>query len=412
MKTFLLNSGLALLQDQSNNLIDKLELTGFEIGSGIGEIVDRDITDPVDQLLHVGTIDDMFITPIHTEEVLISCEINKNVLEFRPGNILLRANNGIAFLISISEHSMFKFQTSLTTVGTKLIFNIIINLPGLLDRFDFSNLSQKVATFKTFATDLDVTRWAWEEPINQIFVDNDTRTNTPAFVISSGRNFWSNPLIKNYEDFYETWGTKYPWLNASPDGLLPVRQAYWAGSLFWTGWDSPIVSDYNEYLTKVNGYETPNNHIVYNVQCQCGTIVIQGTIADTNTFSTEILWQMDDGTESNCIKIIRDPDDGFIKYLITLEDVIVEEIILGFVPLSAMFKLAVSWFEGVIRGSLNGGSVTELLGAPFTVFTFEREGSDSNDANEWLGSTMSFGRFSEELHPNILRRMSLIGENN
>lgn len=407
MKTFLLNSGLELLQDQSNDIIEKIVFTGFEIGSGIGEVVDRDSTAVAGQLLHTGGIESMFITPIHTDEVLISCEIGKEVLEFRPGNILLRANDGIAFLISISQSSMFKFQTTLTSVGTKLIFNTIINIPGLIDRFDLSNLSQKVATFKTFATDLDVTRWAWEEPVNQLFVENDGRLNTPAIVISSGRNYWSNPFIKKYDELYETWATRYPWLEVLPIGKSPNRQADYSINNFWMGWPKLNTTNKQTYFDEVGGYEDIEGNTLYDVQCSCGAIIITAT-ASIGSFDMEVLWQMDYGSESNSMKIIRDPDDKHIKFLITLDDILVKEVSVGYVADGVMFKIGMSWFQSVIRGSLNGSPAISINDAPFTVFVIEREGTTANLQNKWLGVKHSYARFSDELSNEVLQLMSVI----
>lgn len=407
MKTFLLNSGLDLLQAQSNNQIDKIVITGFEIGSGIGEVVDRDSTTVAGTLLYTGTSESIFITPIHTDEVLISCEINKAVLELRPGNILLRANDGNALLISISQTSMFKFQTTMTSVGTKLIFNIIINIPGLSNRFDFSNINQKTATFKTFATDLDVTRWAWEEPVNQLFIENDARINKPAFVVSSGRNYWGNPFAANYNQLYETWGTRFPWLEVLPTGSLPVRQSNYYNNVFWMGWPKLTTSDKQEYFDNVDAFEDSEGNTVYNIECSCGGIIIIAT-ASSVSYNMEVLWQMDYGTESNCLKIIRDPDDNNIKFLIILDDLLVNQLTLGLIEDGNTFKLAMSWHNNVIRASMNGSESMYLNDAPFSAFQFEREGIASNLQDSWLGVKHSFARFKDELSDEVLQRMSVM----
>jgi hypothetical protein len=69
-----------------------------------------------------------------------------------------------------------------------------------LDRFDLSNLSEDVATFARFETDDALTRWPWQEDADQIFIERDGRSKTPAFVVQSGRMFWGSPFVYDFDN--------------------------------------------------------------------------------------------------------------------------------------------------------------------------------------------------------------------
>ena len=407
MKTFLLDSGVSLLQDQNNSVIAKLQFTGFEVGSGIGEIVDRDTTSVAGDLLYTADHTSMFITPLHTNEFMVSCEVPKTALEFRPGNILLRCNEGRAFILSISEYAMFKFQTTLTTVGTKLIFNIIINIPGLMDRFDLSNLTQKTATFKEFDTDDLVTRWAWEEPVNQIFVDTDGRTEDPAFVVAVGRNFWSSPFIKDYSEIYETWATKYPWLKTLPNGLLPIRQVHHEEEQYWLGWPRLTAESYESYLEETLGEEIEENISVYAVDNTNGGTIFAQVNTSVTPNEDEVLWQIDDGSGDNHVKIYRNYMNNQIRLIILADSDLILAQNLTIIPDNTEINMAVAFRDTGLAISINGNPVIEVNEAlALDILTYEREGIAADDSSWWKGDIITFARFLEPLSNDTLQYLS------
>lgn len=84
-----------------------------------------------------------------------------------------------------------------------------------------------------------------------------------------------------------------------------------------------------------------------------GTLVLEGFAAPGS--GTQVLWQCDDGTESERFRLVRNSSNE-IHFIVTDGGSAVADLNLGTVANDASFKVAVSWKADDIVGSLNGAA--------------------------------------------------------
>jgi hypothetical protein len=198
MRAKLLTSGADLFGQQSNEDIEFVQFTGFRLGStkGPAETMDRDITAPLGTLVYTGTENQISYTPMSDDMVLITAIVPRGFAQIEPGNIVFYGNDDTAMFGAIAESSILKLQMNEGNAGTQLTYTFILRMPGLMDRFDFTNLQARTAEFQRYDNDFELTRWPYEEASDQIIVEADARIEErPALVIiAMGQLYWGMPL--------------------------------------------------------------------------------------------------------------------------------------------------------------------------------------------------------------------------
>lgn len=196
----LLDTGAALFAQQSNGDIPSVVLTGFKVGSGVGEVMDSDITEPMGTLIYEGDTTQMFYTPMSDDTILITCIVPRLEPESRPGNLILYANDGIALFGSLSEVDIQKYKQTDISAGTRITYTILIRMPDLMDRFDFSNINARTAEMKMFDSDHDLTRWPYEEANDQIIIQADSRVDDKPAVVFNIMGLYYGVPLRDYAD--------------------------------------------------------------------------------------------------------------------------------------------------------------------------------------------------------------------
>ncbi len=98
----------------------------------------------------------------------------------------------------------------------------------------------------------------------------------------------------------------------------------------------------------------------------------------------QVLWQRDDGTEDNRLRIVRDSSTN-VRFIVTAGGNEQVNIDLGTVAASTFFSVAIRAAANNFAASLNAGSVTtDTSGTMPTGITTERLGRDSA-GNQWFG---------------------------
>lgn len=199
MQTFLLNSGVGLLTAQSNEDIASIIITGFKVGTTIGDAVAHSNTEPEGDIVFESDESNIYYVPVSQDEVLLIFRIEKEETFLPMGNIVIYGNSDTAFVAAIANHAIFKFEKTEHQVGTTMSFSMILHIPNLMDRFDFSNLTLRTTDLRAFDTEDEVTRWPWEEASDQLFVEEDSRTGRPTYVAQAARQFWATSKVKDFD---------------------------------------------------------------------------------------------------------------------------------------------------------------------------------------------------------------------
>lgn len=113
-----------------------------------------------------------------------------------------------------------------------------------------------------------------------------------------------------------------------------------------------------------------------------GTLLLTGTTP--GGAGTQVIAQVDDGTENNRFRIVLDSSNN-VRFIVTTSSVEVCNLNLGTVANSTAFKVAAAWAANDFAASLNGGAVgTDSSGSLPTV-TSLKIGKSSTSGEEWGG---------------------------
>lgn len=201
MKTYLYDSGVTKLAEQDGQQT-KLSFTGFKL-SDVSEAsfsFDAAVNTLPGNVVHTGTIERMYYVPLTQHEAIIQCLVDRDVAEMSIGAVQLLVDS-VPFSVSIASHNFIKLATVPDeTVGTLYMFQLLMSIPDLLNRFSFANLDNRLATFASYADNDSMIRWAWEEIHDQVVVDNHTQFNAPVFVLNAWNEYWGCPLTAEMND--------------------------------------------------------------------------------------------------------------------------------------------------------------------------------------------------------------------
>lgn len=113
-----------------------------------------------------------------------------------------------------------------------------------------------------------------------------------------------------------------------------------------------------------------------------GTLLLTGKTPSGS--GTLVMGQIDDGTENNRFRIVRDSSND-LRFIVTTSTTEVCNINLGTVANDTSFKVAVAWADNDFAACLNGGTVgTDVSGTLPTVTSF-KIGKSSTSGEEWGG---------------------------
>ncbi len=110
---------------------------------------------------------------------------------------------------------------------------------------------------------------------------------------------------------------------------------------------------------------------------------IRGRPAPTNT--TQVLWQADDGTSNNMIRVRRN-GVGDVYATAVIASVTVLDVRIGAVADNAEFRLAFRWAANDFTASLNGATVVTNTAAAMPAGLVNERLGHATGGNEWFGT--------------------------
>lgn len=109
---------------------------------------------------------------------------------------------------------------------------------------------------------------------------------------------------------------------------------------------------------------------------------------------TNVLWQIDDGTAANRLRIVRNASNE-IHFIATVGSSDVADINLGTVANSTVFRVAFRAAANDFAACLNGGSVsTDTVGSMPAGMVNGRISGDSASSNQWAGTIASLSEWT------------------
>ena len=164
-----------------------------------------------------------------------------------------------------------------------------------------------------------------------------------------------------------------------------------SGIYVWQ-WDMVLGTLETSYIPATSSDVTRNADVVTlstssYPHSSSGACTITGTTAVGTNGANQVLWQCDDGTENNRLRIVRDSSTN-LRFIVTAGGVEQCNIDLGTVANSTEFVVSVGWAENDFSASLNAGvPVTDTLGSVPAVTT-ARIGS-SVTGEQWCGHILN-----------------------
>lgn len=164
MRTILLSAGLAKLDEQTYR-DDKLFITGFDLGVrpvSRAQIEAWDNTEVPLNNMQGGVVliaDHTMVTYLETKPGMIQLtgHIPESVPQIEIGNVTFYCgydqDERVPFSFSATDASSIKIQASRDSPGYAYWFNLMLRIPNLHDRFDFSNLERRVPEFMRVASE-------------------------------------------------------------------------------------------------------------------------------------------------------------------------------------------------------------------------------------------------------------------
>lgn len=204
MKTYMYDSGVAKLAAQDGQGY-KLNFTGFVLSDTDTYVpVASDNTLP-GNVVYTGAPANMRYIPITNDQVLLQCIVTREVAQITIGAVQLFVDDA-PFCVSVATDKFIKLERVLEeTVGTRFMYQLLIDIPQLQDRISFVNLAQNVVRFKAVAEDESLVRWPWEESNDQLFVDLHTGINRPIPILNAWNRYWACPLMAEMDNDNMFW---------------------------------------------------------------------------------------------------------------------------------------------------------------------------------------------------------------
>lgn len=206
MRTHIYNSGMAALTAQDGQAW-KVVFSGFKITDAVNIAFNGAVNTLPGNIVYTGNDTKIRFVPVTSDEVLVQCIVDKSVGQLTAGSLQLLVNyNGnvnVPFSLTIGTEGFVKLaNVEDTAVGTRLVYQLMLIIPDLTNRFSFVNLKPNVAKFHNVANEDVMPRFAWEEQYDQVTINTHTKLNKPVFVLNAWDDYWGCPLLGKMSD---TW---------------------------------------------------------------------------------------------------------------------------------------------------------------------------------------------------------------
>lgn len=203
MKIDLLLTGLQALTAQSHAPGGKITLTRWALGDATDFTYVNTMTNAQGGIFATGDASKMIYVQQDSDKAMIICRLTPDDPTGVVGNLVLFCSfQGAEYpLLMMQQHVPVrdvKLQRTVHRVGTELNLNVSFSIPGLLNRFDFSNLTVEKPSWLNISTEFDLPA-AFLEERDQVVVDNFGGTGKPALLFNAGNEFYGFGPLQFYQ---------------------------------------------------------------------------------------------------------------------------------------------------------------------------------------------------------------------
>lgn len=149
----MLESGLAALTAQANSVSGaKITLTRFELATELKSNWPPYLTEVRGSILYSGSLADMRFSGLSDDIVVVSFMVDRNQLEGVIGNMILYCSfedveYPFARVTPANNERNIKLQTSEAHFGMDYFVRVIMSIPDIVNRIDFTPIVNEEATF-------------------------------------------------------------------------------------------------------------------------------------------------------------------------------------------------------------------------------------------------------------------------
>lgn len=255
---------------------------------------------------------------------------------------------------------------------------------------------------QTFALSLfaNITAGSWANTLGcKFFTNTDMWSSVPAYISTDGAAIWSGGMPINNANLgalrkMGTWtpsqaatasftADTYLLTDATNGAAFNVTLQWGGHQIELTGTEGGFPST---YIPTSSGTVTRAADVVTLAASgyATGSVSITGKAAYGRGSIDQVLWQWDDGTENNRLRIVRDSSAN-LRFIATSGGVQQANLVLGTVINNLIFGVTVNWTASAFAGSLNGAAVVSTAsGTVPSGLTTQRFGQDST-GNYWWG---------------------------
>jgi hypothetical protein len=136
---------------------EKLKIKSFQIGDGIGEIVETDYTTIKGNLTYSGTEAEIYYQIVYSDLIVISIIIQNKNSEIKAGNLVLFFEDDTPILQCYNDtYEITINPTDNLNVGDSFILNINMYYSNIVDAFDLNNLKSQEFDFVSINSNTDI----------------------------------------------------------------------------------------------------------------------------------------------------------------------------------------------------------------------------------------------------------------
>lgn len=203
MKAYLLDEGYNALIAQATSG-DKLQFSRFQVGSSLSTGGNQALAGAAGTVWFTGSASDMAISPFTSEQVDVWCQIEHDDPTGVIGNVVLFVTLGsveYAFMLlePVAGMSNVKLKTSVHKVGMHADLHLLMTFPNLLDRFDFSNLTQFDVGWLEVDTELEVPH-SFTTLHDQMVIAEHSELGRPVLALNLGNRWMACPILFTLAD--------------------------------------------------------------------------------------------------------------------------------------------------------------------------------------------------------------------
>lgn len=194
MKIDLLLTGTQVLTAQALSPLTKIKPSRWALGDAVDFTFANTMSNAQGNIFATGDKTRMVYVPQDSVKCSIICKLTPDDPTGIVGNLVLFVTfNEVEYpFLMLRQHVSIhdvKLQRTVHKVGTELNLNLSLSIPGLLSRFDFSELTVERPSWLVLDTEFDLPASFIDER-DQAFVGNFGGTGKPAMLFSAGNEFY------------------------------------------------------------------------------------------------------------------------------------------------------------------------------------------------------------------------------